>query len=158
MDPSATPMISDNTSQNSYLSNEDNTPLIIDGQIQHKAKPNFLLHETNYDALPTVISAPPNASDDTAYTITPPKLFVSKLWENRLYINRIKKKPLLHKLNNEMFPELSIDDMIFVYYNYFALSGRTQLEKTTAFNAWSAPDRIKSIVQSRIAQNIVADH
>lgn len=117
MDPFATPMISDNTSQNSCFLNDDNTPIIIDGKIQHETAPNFFLHETNYDALPTVIYQPLLQSNQ-------PKRFVSKLWENQLYINRIKKNPILKKVKNEIFTELSIYDMIFIYYNYLSNKDR----------------------------------
>tara|TARA_A200000113_G_C8847531_1_gene349139 strand:- start:1208 stop:1678 length:471 start_codon:yes stop_codon:yes gene_type:complete len=146
MDPFATPMISDNTSQNNCLLNDDNTPIIINGKIQDETAPNFFLYETNYDALPTVISQP---------LLQPkqPKRFVSKLWENQLYINRIKKNPILKKVKNEIFPELSIYDMIFVYYNYLSNKDRDSDDQITAFNAWSAPDHVKTIVKTRISDN-----
>lgn len=79
------------------------------------------------------------------------------IWKNNLYIKRIKQNPELQKLHKNMFPDLSIEQMVFVYYNYFTKKS-TNYDSTNAFELWDAPENIKKIVNLRINQNILSDH
>lgn len=155
-DSLATPMLSTSLPDNFIpLNTDDNaTPHVINGRISEIKKPNFFSNSTTYDDLPSVISA---SAAEEVFTSGKNQILNTRLWENKLYASRVKRNEKIKKLHSEMFPELSDNQMVFVYYNYFAKNS-IHRDTATAFDSWNAPEDIKEIVKSRMAQHILSDH
>ena len=155
-DSLATPMLSTSVSENFIPIDNDATPYIVNGRISETTGPDFLSASTTYDNLPSVISAPTvpqlpiNRSESTPILNT-------RLWENQLYAKRVIRIEKFKQLHRDVFPELTQKQMIFVYFNYYTTK-TTNHDTTTEFKNWNAPDNIKDIVQTRIAQQILSDH
>ena len=155
-DALATPMLSTSLPENFIPIDNDATPLIVNGRISETTGPDFLSASTTYDDLPSVISASPvpelpiNRSESTPILNT-------RLWENRLYAKRVTRIDKFKDLHRDVFPELTQNQMIFVYFNYFTKQS-THYDVSAEFEKWDAPDDIKEIVQTRLAQQILADH
>ena len=155
-DSLATPMLSSSLPENFIPIDADATPFIVNGRISETKGPDFLSASTTYDDLPSVISAPIvpelpiNRSESTPILNT-------RLWKNQLYAKRVTRMDKFKQLHRDVFPELSQTQMIFVYFNYFTTQ-TTHYDVTAEFEKWDAPDKIKEIVQTRIAQQILSDH
>ena len=154
-DSLATPMLSTSLPENFIPIDNDATPFIVNGRISETG-PDFLSASTTYEDLPSVIAAPAatelpiNRSESTPILNT-------RLWENRLYAKRVTRIDKFKDLHRDVFPELTQNQMIFVYFNYFTKQS-THYDVSAEFEKWDAPDRIKDIVQTRLAQQILADH
>lgn len=153
-DSLATPMIS--TAIPEFIPiDTDATPYIVNGRISETGH-DFINTSTTYEELPSVISAPTvpelpiNRSESTPILST-------RLWENRLYAKRVTRVDKFKQLHRDVFPELTQKQMIFVYFNYFTKQS-THYDVSAEFENWDAPDNIKEIVQTRLAQQILSDH
>lgn len=155
-DSLATPILSTSPTDNFIPINTDATPHIINGHISQTNGDNFLTTSTTYDDLPSVISVPlvPKVSVNTTES-TP--IMKTRLWQNRLYVKRITRNEKFKELHRNVFPELSHHQMVFVYFNYYT-NKSTPYDTTAELNSWNAPDKIKDIVQTRMAQQILSDH
>jgi hypothetical protein len=144
-----TPMIS--ISNPKFASqNTDTTPQVDNENI---VEPNFLNTDVlNYEELPKTISRPVSTP-----VSRPTNIIYTRLWNNELYIKRIKKLPHFKKLHEEMFPTLSLKHMAFVYHNYFTQK-TTPHDTSAEFKLWDAPDRIKEYVRTRMVEYILSDH
>lgn len=152
----ATPMPSTSLPENFIPIDADATPFIVNGRISETTGPDFLSASTTYDDLPSVISAPTVPQlPANPLEITP--ILNTRLWENRLYAKRVIGIEKFKQLHRDVFPELTQKQMIFVYFNYFTTKS-THYDVTTEFEKWDAPDNIKEIVQTRLAQQILSDH
>ena len=152
-DVMATPMISTTIPEFIPI---DETPYIVNGRISETTGPDFLSASTTYEELPSVISAPivpelPNNPSE------PTSILNTRLWKNRLYVKRIVRTEKFKELHRDVFPELSQNQMVFVYYNYYTTKSR-HYDTGAEFKSWDAPDRIKEIVRTRLAQQIISDH
>jgi hypothetical protein len=154
-DSLATPMLSTSLPENFIPIDADATPFIVNGRISETG-PDFLSASTTYEDLPSVIAAPAatelpiNRSESTPILNT-------RLWKNQLYAKRVTRIDKFKDLHRDVFPELTQNQMIFVYFNYFTTQS-THYDISAEFEKWDAPDNIKEIVQTRLAQQILADH
>ena len=123
----------------------DATPYIVNGRISE-----------TYDKLPSLISAPivPNLPINQSGSSP---VLKTRLWKNQLYAKRITRNEKFKELHKNVFPELSHHQMVFVYFNYYTTKS-THYDTTAEFENWDAPENIKHIVQTRIAQQILFDH
>jgi hypothetical protein len=154
-DSLATPMLSTSLPENFIPIDADATPFIVNGRISETG-PDFLSASTTYEDLPSVIAAPAatelpiNRSESTPILNT-------RLWKNQLYAKRVTRIDKFKDLHRDVFPELTQNQMIFVYFNYFTTQS-THYDISAEFEKWDAPDNIKEIVQTRLAQQILSDH
>ena len=155
-DSLATPMLSTSLPENFIPIDTDATPFIVNGRISETTGPDFLSASTTYDDLPSVIAAPAatelpiNRSESTPILNT-------RLWKNRLYAKRVIRIEKFKQLHRDVFPELTQNQMIFVYFNYFTKQS-THYDISAEFEKWDASDRIKEIVQTRLVHQILSDH
>ena len=147
----ATPMPSTSLPENFVPLDTDTTPFIVDGRISEPTGPDFLNASTTYDDLPSVISASP------APELNLHPILNTHLWKNQLYAKRVTRMDKFKQLHRDVFPELSQKQMVFVYFNYFTTKS-THYDVTSEFEKWDASDKIKEIVQTRLAQQILSDH
>ena len=155
-DSLATPMLSTSVPENFIPIDNDATPYIVNGRISETTGPDFLSASTTYDDLPSVIAAPA-AAELPANRPESTLILNTRLWENQLYVKRVTRIDKFKQLHRDVFPELSQKQMVFVYFNYFTTKS-THYDTTAEFKKWDAPDRIKEIVQTRMAQQILSDH
>lgn len=155
-DSLATPMCYTSNPNFIPLSTDDTpTPHVINGHISESNGPDFLNQSTTYDHIPSVLSTP--AISVPSKNSSKSNILNTRLWNNSLYVRRIKCNEKFIKLHQELFPELSDTQMAFVYYNYF--SHKTMPHNTAAeFEIWNASNQIKEIVKTRIVQNIISNH
>lgn len=163
-DSLATPMLSTALPKDFVPIDNDITPFIVDGRISEPTGPDFLSASITYDDLANSTSKIPLLNDDClplwALQGSRPEstpILNTRLWQNQLYVKRITRIEKFKELHRDIFPELSQKQMAFVYFNYYTKNS-TPHDTSTEFKLWDAPEKIKDLVQRRIAQTILADH
>ena len=120
LDMMATPFLG-SFPEEQIMETGDSTPIVVNGKIIGTRDTVF-----SYENLSIV--PPKNERTET------PKSFGAKIWENSLYKKRVVRKAEFKKLHSEFFPELTSDEMIFVYNiitadNYTLADGNMSVEK-----------------------------
>lgn len=156
-DDLATPMvsISDINFSTQTPSLSDATPLVCNGTISNGSLPNFITDNSiSYEDMPRTIAAPPTADyQEFAASNETPIQYSAALWRNQLYRSRVKRSAKFKQIHSSMFPSLTANQMVFVYYHFF-----TDNIKHVDMDSWDAPQDVKDLVQTRIAQTFIADH
>lgn len=166
-DSLATPMLSTSLPEDFVPIDNDTTPFIVNGRISEPTGLDFLSASITYDDLANSKGPIPilNILNDDCLPLwalqgsrpesTP--VLNTRLWKNQLYVKRVTRMDKFKQLHRDVFPELSQKQMVFVYFNYFTTKS-THYDETSEFEKWDASDKIKEIVQTRLAQQILSDH